>query len=326
MNNINQNKDYFIDKIIRIITLERGLSENTMLAYKKDVSLVFNWFEKKNINFLNANENNLRDFLTFLQKKNYKPSSLSRKLSSLKQFYEILKEEKYIDINPLKNIESYKKVKNLPKSLSEEHLCFLLRKAKENYKIIEENDIHNKMKKLRLYTLLEILYSTGMRISELISLPLSDFIKIKDLLEIKGKGDVYRYVVFNNEAKSAIDVWLDFLSSKRIFINNNYMFPNNNGIGHISRQSIYKDLIELSKGLSINSKGVTPHQVRHSFATHLLNRGADLISLQKLLGHADISTTETYTKVQSKKLFGLVNDIHPLNQINIYNKEGLKHD
>ena len=98
------------------------------------------------------------------------------------------------------------------------------------------------------------------------------------------------------------------------------MFPNNNGIGHISRQYIYKDLIELSKSLNINFKGVSPHQIRHSFATHLLNRGADLRSLQKLLGHADISTTETYTKVQSKKLAGLVNDIHPLNQVNIYDK------
>ena len=320
MNNIYQNKANLIDKIIRIITLERGLSENTKLAYKKDISLVFNWFEKNNINFLNANELNLRDFLSYLQSKNYKPSSLSRKLSSLKQFYEILKEEKYVTINPLNNIESYKKVKILPKSLSEQHLFSLLRKAEENYRIIKENDIQNKMKKLRLYTLLEILYSTGMRISELIRLPLSDFIKIKDLLQIKGKGDVYRHVVFNKEAKSAINIWLDFLSSKQIFINNKYMFPNNNGIGHISRQYIYKDLIELSKSLNINFKGVSPHQIRHSFATHLLNRGADLRSLQKLLGHADISTTETYTKVQSKKLAGLVNDIHPLNQVNIYDK------
>ena len=324
MNNVYQNKANFIDKILRIITLERGLSENTKLAYKKDISLLLNWFEKNNINFLDANEHNLRDFLNYLQSKKLKPSSLSRKLSSLKQFYEILKDEKYININPLNNIESYKKVKNLPKSLSEEYVFHLIRKAEENYKIVKENDIQNKMKKLRLYTILEILYSTGMRISELIKLPLSDFIKIKDLLQIKGKGDVYRHVVFNKEAKSAINIWLDFLSSKRVFVNNKYMFPKNNGIGHVSRQHIYKDLTELSKSLNINFKGVSPHQIRHSFATHLLNRGADLRSLQKFLGHADISTTEIYTKVQSKKLAGLVKDIHPLNQINIYDKEGLK--
>tara|TARA_B100000989_G_C19471054_1_gene440698 strand:- start:120 stop:1097 length:978 start_codon:yes stop_codon:yes gene_type:complete len=324
MNNLYKNKANFIDKMLRIITLERGLSENTKLAYKQDISLVFSWFDKNNINFLNANEQNLRDFLTYLQSKNHKPSSLSRKLSSLKQFYEILKEERYINLNPLNNIESYKKINNLPKSLSEEYLCNLLRKAEENYKIVKENDIQNKMNKLRLYTILEILYSTGMRISELIKLPLSDFIKIKDLLQIKGKGDVYRHVVFNKEAKSAINIWLDFLSSKRIFVKNKYMFPNNNGIGHVSRQHIYKELNELSKSLNINFKGVSPHQIRHSFATHLLNRGADLRSLQKFLGHADISTTEIYTKVQSKKLASLVKDIHPLNQINIYDKEGFK--
>ena len=102
------------------------------------------------------------------------------------------------------------------------------------------------------------------------------------------------------------------------------MFPSNNGIGHISRQYINKDLSKLSKGQNINYAGLSPHQIRHSFATHLLNRGADLRSLQKLLGHADISTTETYTKVQSKKLAGLINDIHPLNKIDINDKEGFK--
>ena len=102
------------------------------------------------------------------------------------------------------------------------------------------------------------------------------------------------------------------------------MFPGNNGIGHISRQYINKDLSKLSKGQNINFADVSPHQIRHSFATHLLNRGADLRSLQKLLGHADISTTETYTKVQSKRLAGLLNDIHPLNKIDNKNKESFK--
>ena len=325
MKNINQHKTDFIDKILGIISLEKGLSQNTKIAYKKDISLAFDWFEKNNVNFLKVNENSFRNFLIFLQNNNYKPSSLNRKLSSLKQFYEILKEEKYIKMNPWTNFESFKKVKNLPKSLSEEHLILLLKKAEENYKNVDEHNFPKKMKKLRLYTILEILYSTGMRISELIRLPLSDFIKINDLLQIKGKGDVYRHVVFNEEAKKAIEIWLKFRSSIEIFINNKYMFPSNNGIGHISRQYINKDLSKLSKGQNINFADVSPHQIGHSFATHLLNRGADLRSLQKLLGHADISTTETYTKVQSKKLAGLINDIHPLNKIDI-NDKGLKHD
>ena len=319
MKYLKETQTEFIDKILGMIILEKGLSQNTIISYKKDIILVFNWFKKNNINFLNASELNIIEFFSFLQSKNYKSNSLSRKLSSLKQFYEILKEEKYINNNPLNNLESFKKVKNLPKSLSEEDLILLLRKAQDNYKIVEDKNITEKMKKIRIYTILEILYSTGMRISELITLPLSDFIKIDDLLQIKGKGGVYRYVAFNKEAKNAIKVWLACRSSMEMFINNKFMFPSNNGSGHISRQYINKDLNELSKSLNINDMEISPHKIRHSFATHLINRGADLRSLQKLLGHADISTTEIYTKVQSKRLAGLVNDVHPLNKIDIKN-------
>ena len=319
MKSIKENKTEFIDKIVGIISLEKGLSQNTIIAYKKDIILVLNWLKKNNVNFLNATEQNIVEFFSFLKSKNYKHSSLSRKLSSLKQFYEILKEEKYINTNPTNNLESYKKEKILPKSLSEEDLILLLRKAKDNYKNVKENNITEKMKKIRIYTILEILYSTGMRISELIRLPLSDFIKINNLLQIKGKGGVYRYVAFHKEAKNATNLWLACRSSIDIFLDNKFMFPSNNGAGHISRQYIYKDLSELSKSLDINGIHVSPHKIRHSFATHLLNRGADLRSLQKLLGHADISTTEIYTKVRSKRLAGLVNDVHPLNKIDINN-------
>ncbi len=176
---------------------------------------------------------------------------------------------------------------------------------------------------MRILTILEILYSTGMRVSELVSLPLSDFIRIKDLLQIKGKGGVYRYVAFNKESKNMIEMWLLQRSSIEKFLKNKYVFPSNNGVGHITRQSIYMDLSELSKSINMNSEHISPHKIRHSFATHMLNRGADLRSLQKLLGHADISTTEIYTKVQSKRLSGLVNDIHPLNRINLKKKESI---
>ena len=323
MKNLNEKSPEFINKILGVICLEKGLSKNTKIAYKKDISLVFEWFENKNINFLFANEKNFRELFSFLQRKNYKPSSLSRKLSSLKQFYDVLKAEGYIKINPLNNLESFKKIKNLPKSLSEEHLTLLLSEAKNNFKNVEQNNSAKKMKFLRILTILEILYSTGMRVSELVSLPLSDFIRIKDLLQIKGKGGVYRYVAFNKESKKMIEMWLLQRSSIEKFLKNKYVFPSNNGVGHITRQSIYKNLSELSKSINMNSEQISPHKIRHSFATHMLNRGADLRSLQKLLGHADISTTEIYTKVQSKRLSGLVNDIHPLNRTNLKKQESI---
>ncbi len=317
MKNINQQTEKFIDKILGVIFLEKGLSRNTKIAYTKDINLLFEWYQNKKINFLCANEKNFLEFFSYLQRKNYQPSTLNRKLSSLRQFYDVIKSEGYIKINPLNNLESFKKIKNLPKSLSEEHLILLLTKAKKNLKNVEKNNCIQKTKFLRILTILEILYSTGMRVSELISLPLSDFIKINDLLQIKGKGGVYRHVAFNNESKKMIEMWLLHRSSIEKFINNKYIFPSNNGIGHITRQSIYKELSELSQSTNMNILRVTPHKIRHSFATHMLNRGADLRSLQKLLGHADISTTEIYTKVQSKRLVGLLNEIHPLNKLNL---------
>ena len=323
MKNINQPTEEFVNRILGIICLEKGLSKNTKIAYTKDISLAFDWFKNKNINFLSANEKNFCELFSFLQSKYYKPSSLSRKLSSLKQFYDVLKAEGYIKLNPLTNLESFKQIKNLPKSLSEENLTLLLSEAKNNLKNVEQNNPSKKMKFLRILTILEILYSTGMRVSELVSLPLSDFIRIKDLLQIKGKGGVYRYVAFNKESKKMIEMWLIQRSAVEKFINNKFVFPSNNGIGHITRQSIYMDLSELAKSINMNVEHISPHKIRHSFATHMLNRGADLRSLQKLLGHADISTTEIYTKVQSKRLSGLVNDIHPLNRINLKKKESL---
>ncbi len=324
MKKINEKITIFIDRMIEIISLEKGLSQNTKIAYKKDIKIAFYWLKKNKIDILTASEQNFRDLFSFMQRKNYKTSTLSRKLSSLKQFYQILKEENYIEINPLNNLERIKQIKNLPKSLSEEYLILLLKKAKTNFENADKNNTIKKMKSLRIFTILEILYSTGMRISELISLPLSDFIKINDLLQIKGKGGVYRYVAFNKEAKNVIENWLSYRSSIERFINNKHLFPGNRGIGYISRQSINNDLNELSKSLNIGDIKVSPHQIRHSFATHLLNRGADLRSLQKFLGHADISTTEIYTEVQSKRLSGLIKDIHPLNKIDINNKESLK--
>ena len=317
MININKPKPEFINRIVGIICLEKGLSKNTKIAYVRDISLVFEWFTNKNINYLSANEKNFRELFSFFKKKNYKPSSLSRKLSSLKQFYDILIEEGYIKINPLNNLESFKKINNLPKSLSEKHLILLLEKAKKNLKNVEQNNSPKKTKYLRTLTILEILYSTGMRVSELVALPLSDFIRINDLLQIKGKGGVYRHVAFNRESKKMVEMWLLHRSSIEKFLENKYIFPSTNGYGHITRQAVYKDLYELSKSINMENIQVSPHKIRHSFATHMLNRGADLRALQKLLGHADISTTEIYTKVQSKRLSGLLNDVHPINKINL---------
>ena len=321
---MKKNKDQnieLVNRIINVISLEKGLSKNTRSAYKSDVNLIFNSFNENNINALEAQEQDFRELFSFLKSKNFTPSSLNRKLSSFKQFYQILKEEGYIKLNPLSKIESFKKHTKLPKSLSEDVMISLLEKAKNDYEKSQDLSV-KKNKCLRTLTILEILYSTGMRISELLNLSLSDFINIGEKLEIKGKGGVYRVVAFNKESKAVIDLWLKYRYSLKEAIENKYMFPDKNGSGHISRQIIYKDLSSLSKDIDIDEKEITPHNIRHSFATHMLNRGADLRSLQKLLGHADISTTEIYTYVKSERLSGLIKDTHPLNKMNFKNNEG----
>ena len=311
----------FVEQIINIISLENGLSKNTKSAYISDINLVFNWFKDNNINALKAQETNFRELFSFLHRKNFKPTSLSRKLSSLKQFYKILKQEGYIKINPLNNLKSFKKDIKLPKSLTENVITSLLEKVKSDYQNSEDLS-PQKNNNLRTFTILEILYSTGMRITELLKLHLSDFINLGDKLQIKGKGDVYRVVVFNQESRTVIDLWLQHRYSLKESLNNKYMFPGKNFSGHISRQIIYNDLSRLSKSLGVDHREISPHNIRHSFATHMLNRGADLRSLQKLLGHADISTTEIYTYVKPERLSGLIKEVHPLSKINFTNNEG----
>ena len=305
-----------INEILSINSLEKGLSNNTISAYKLDVNLALEWLSKKKIKLLEAKEDDFIEYFTFLRSKNYKANSLTRKLSSILQFYQTLKDDNYITNNPLNNLDTYKKDKKLPNALSEDEMFDLITKAKENYYGLKNDTLLKQMKPLRTLTILEILYSTGMRISELLSLNLTDFIKINDKIQIKGKGEVYRIVAFNKEAKSIIIEWLNLRSSLKCFLNNKYMFPKKNSKDFVSRQSIYKDFLDLSKSIGIN-KDVSPHIIRHSFATHLLNRGADLRSLQKFLGHADISTTEIYTHVKSERLAGLIKDIHPLKNIKI---------
>ena len=313
--------NYLTDKIINIIHVERGLSQNTKSAYISDINLMNYWFKTQNINFLKATEIDFRNLFSFFKTQNFKQNSLNRKLSSMRQFYEILKDEEYIIKNPLNNIDSFNKEKKLPKALSEDLITLILEKAKENFNNLQDHSSAKKSKSLRTLVVLEILYSTGMRISELLCLPLSDFINITDKLQIKGKGSVYRIVAFNKESLHIISLWLKYRSYSKVFVNNKYMFPKKNGDGFISRQVIYKDIANLSKSIGFENKDISPHKIRHSFATHLLNRGADLRSLQMLLGHADISTTEIYTYVKPDRLHGLVKDAHPLNKINFKNKE-----
>ena len=263
--------------------------------------------------FLNGNEIQKKDinlYIHFLKVQNLNSSSINRKLSVIKGFYDHLYQMNLINLNELKTIVTQKLEKNLPKLLSEKEILHLIDKSKEMY---VENPSKN-ISYLRIQVILEILYSTGLRISELLNIKINQVANIKDKLYINGKGNKQRLVIFNKNALDLLKNWISIMI-KNNKNKNSYLFENVNNIKVISRQQIYKDLKKLALKAKIDVEKLSPHSIRHSFASHMLNRGADLRSIQKLLGHSDISTTEIYTQVRQNRLKGLVNNIHPLSNI-----------
>ncbi len=301
-----------IDNFLSSKFLENGAAINTVDSYRKDIIFVFDWMLKKNIDLNKISEANLIDYLSFLKSSKYALNTINRKISVIKNFFQFIFIEKIIKNNPSLNINSIKKEKKLPLVLSENEIIDLINKAFDNYKI---SNRQKKLSSYRLYAVLEILYSTGLRVGELLSLKVISLKNIKDKYYIKGKGGVQRLIIFNQKSLEVIKFWINLRNNEKSFLKNEYLFPKSNSMKSISRQIIYKDLKSLAMQVNIQDDKISPHSIRHSFATHLLNRGVDLRSLQKMLGHSDISTTEIYTHVRQDRLLGLVTETHPLKKI-----------
>ena len=305
-NNINS----VIQNFISAKVLDKGITSNTVIAYKKDLNLFINWCLNNKINFIEVKRKDINTYIQFLSEKKINSSTTNRKLSVIKSFYDHLIQMDLINLNELKAIETQKLVKNLPKLLSEREILHIIDKSG---KIYIENPIKN-ITYLRIQVILEILYSTGLRISELLNIKINQVANIKDKLYINGKGNKQRLVVFNQNSLDLLKKWIGIMI-KNHKNKNSYLFENFHNTNVISRQQIYKDLKKLALKTNIELEKLSPHSIRHSFASHMLNRGADLRSIQKLLGHSDISTTEIYTQVRQNRLKGLVNNVHPLNNI-----------
>ena len=305
-NNINE----IIENFVSTKVLDKGITSNTISAYKKDLNLFTNWCLNNQISLIEVQKKDLNLYIYFLKEKNLNSSSINRKLSVIKSFYDYLYQINLINFNELKTIVTQKLEKNLPKLLSEKEILYLIDKSKEMY---VENPTKN-ISYLRTQVILEILYSTGLRISELLNIKINQVANIKDKLYINGKGNKQRLVIFNKNALDLLKSWISIMI-KNNKNKNSYLFENIHNIKVISRQQIYKDLKKLALKTNTDVEKLSPHSIRHSFASHMLNRGSDLRSIQKLLGHSDISTTEIYTQVRQNRLKGLVNNIHPLSNI-----------
>ena len=299
-----------IENFVSTKVLDKGITNNTITAYKKDLNLFTNWCLNNQISLIEVQKKDINLYIHFLKEQNLNSSSINRKLSVIKSFYDYLYQMNLINFNELKTTVTQKLEKNLPKLLSEKEILYLIDKSKEMY---VENPTKN-ISYLRTQVILEILYSTGLRISELLNIKINQVANIKDKLYINGKGNKQRLVIFNKNALDLLKNWISIMI-KNNKNKNSYLFENIHNIKVISRQQIYKDLKKLALKTNTDVEKLSPHAIRHSFASHMLNRGADLRSIQKLLGHSDISTTEIYTQVRQNRLKGLVNNIHPLSNL-----------
>jgi len=303
------NYNLLVEHFLEVLASEKGLSKNTLYSYKIDLDQFINFIQKKNIKNREFKEKDIKEFIGTFKNKGYERSTVSRKISSLTHFFNFLLDEREIEINPLTNFETPKQKKKLPIILSNQHID----------KILEFTKQDQSEAGIRLYTMIEILYATGIRISELVEMKLSSIYENKNFLLIAGKGNKERLVPISKKTRETLNRYLTirdhFISDKN---NSIWMFPSKqSSIGHITRQRFNQLLNQLNSQANLGIKRISPHKLRHAFATHLLENGMDLRSLQQILGHADISTTQIYTHVLKERLKEIIKDNHPLSKVDL---------
>ena len=303
------NYNLLVENFLEVLASEKGLSKNTLYSYKIDLDQFINFIKKKNIKTREFKDEDIKEFISTFRSKGYEKSTVSRKISSLTHFFNFLLDEKEIEINPLSNFEIPKQTKKLPIILSNKHID----------KILEFTKQDQSTKGIRLYTMIEILYATGIRISELVEMKMSSIYEDKNFLLVSGKGNKERLVPISKKTRETLDKYLTvrshFISEK---IKSIWLFPSKqSSVGHITRQRFNQLLNELNLEADLGIKSISPHKLRHAFATHLLENGMDLRSLQQILGHADISTTQIYTHVLKERLKEIIKDNHPLSKVDL---------
>jgi integrase/recombinase XerD len=299
-----------------MLSAERGAAAHTIDAYTRDLSEFLAFLTVKSKDPASAAPDDLRAFLAGLARKGLAPTSRARKLSAIRQFFRFLLAEGLRDDDPSSAIDSPQLGRPLPKILSFADVETLLDTAKQASQTAAEGAPRRRA--LRLYAALETLYATGLRVSELISLPRNVLTADDRVLTIKGKGGRERLVPLNEAARNALSVHLAAVREAEAEGRgvSSWLFPSSGG-EHLTRQRFGQELKALAVAAGIEPSRVSPHVLRHAFASHLLERGADLRTVQQLLGHADISTTQIYTHVIEERLRRLVEEHHPLAQVHL---------
>ena len=292
-------RNQYLDSFLANIRLEKGLSSNTIKAYEIDCSAFINWVEKEfDLDILNIKESHIRKYITYFHNRNLSNSTINRKLSALKHFFLFLNKKKFISSNPIASFSGPKNLKTLPKSISVIDVNGLI-KAPDCSTFIG----------LRDRAMLELLYATGVRISELINLQYSNIDLNRSLIKVMGKGNKERMVPFGDNALFWLREYIKFRRKNNLSLNSRDFFISQQR-KKITRQAFWHR-IKLYLNKTGLSQEVSPHTLRHGFATHLLNNGADLRSVQMLLGHSDLSTTQIYTHIAKQRLGEMIKKHHP---------------
>ncbi|GIR73879.1 MAG: tyrosine recombinase XerD [Prochlorococcus sp.] len=287
-------EDSNLRSFLNYLLVDKGLSNNTVKAYEADISSFFQWLDNEDLKYKNLQEDHINQYISFLFQRKMRSSSVNRKISSIKSFYIFLVKRNFVKNSPLNDLVTPKQEKYLPESMSEAEVD----------KLLNSPDVSNKIEN-RDKAMIEMLYATGMRISELVNLKMTDVDMKRCVVKVFGKGSKERLVPFGETALDSLRSYLnerEQSSSKEIFLSNRGKKMTR--VAFWQRVKIYLIRENLKNSIS-------PHTLRHAFATHLLNRGADLRSVQLLLGHSDLSTTQIYTHIAKQRLSDVLKKHHP---------------
>jgi integrase/recombinase XerD len=301
-----------IEAFLEMMSAERGASVNTLSSYRRDLEDYASFIEKRGADPERAATLDLRAYLDGQAKRGMSAATAARRLSAIRQFHRFLLNEGVRKDDPTGIIDGPKKRRPLPKILSEKDVDRLLAVARERAEMAEKPGARAAAR--RMHALLEVLYATGLRVSELVSLPASAARGERRMLMVRGKGGKERMVPLTPAAGAAMTTYLTAAKEAGREFGGPWLFPAAGESGHLTRQAFARDLKALAGGAGISAAKISPHVLRHAFASHLLQNGADLRVVQQLLGHADISTTQIYTHVLEERLKTLVTEYHPLAQ------------
>ena len=287
------------------IAAEKGLSLNSLKAYQTDIT---QFLLQQNIIPKQITSEHISSFTQYLSKKHFAPKTINRKISAIRSFCKFLAQEKILQANPLPDINMPKRQKTLPKFLSGAQIDALFQTASS----------HNNPAFIRAGVIIKLMFASGLRVSEALSLPLNAVSFNKKQINVKGKGSKERIVFFDDETKDVLQNYISSVREHFITTKSVFLFPSPKALeGHLTRDAFFKSLKKLALECQISPALISPHTLRHSFATNLINHDADLRSVQKMLGHENIATTEIYTHITHQKIIDSVLQKHPLKNFNL---------